>query len=179
MALLLLLSLAWTAAVVDLAIETADADGTRLVAGGTDLVTGLDAGLPLLIVAAAAASAGLLLAWTVGRIARRRKHRRLTALSEEVSQREAGLESRRQMIESRLDELQRNHDELLGRRDDLLTVVEQLRTREEELERRIHERHQELADARRALEGALHPPPERAPDDVVIVPDTSDETSPA
>jgi len=174
MTLLLILALLLTTVVADVAIETGEADGTRIVAAGTDLLTGLTLTQTIAIVAAGAAVAAALLVAVLGTMSRRRKARRVAEAAERVSQREAGLESRRQLIESRLEELQRNHDELLVRRDALLAEVERLRERDAELQETILERHREIADARHRIE-ALRGDGEvvvlQADDDAVELPD--------
>lgn len=149
---LVILALLVTAAVADVAVESALADGTAFVAGGRELATGLDPEIVTLSIAAAMALAGILLVVTIGAYRRRHRTIRYTTRKEELSQAEAALEARRQLIEGRLDELQRNHDSLLRRRDELLDEIEHLKERHEELEERVRERHRDIAAARKALD---------------------------
>jgi predicted nuclease with TOPRIM domain len=179
---LVILALLLVAVVADVAVESALADGTSLVAAGQDLVTGLEPELVTLSIAAAAAVAGALLASAIGRVRRRRRGVHLTERREEISQAEASLEARRQMIESRLDELQRNHDEVLVKRDELLSEVERLRVRHDELEERVRERHREIATARRELAdirvaSTTDATSGEPADDLTVVPDVAEQAS--
>jgi chromosome segregation ATPase len=175
--MLVLLALLLSAVVADVAIESAFADGTSIVAAGQDLATGLDPDVVILSIAGAAALAAVLLTGAIGRSRRRRSGASLGERREEISQAAASLEARRLMIEGRLDELQRNHDELLQKRDELLSEVERLRVRHDELEVSVRERHREIAAARREL-GDLtvaRVTGEPASGDLTVVPDV--ETS--
>jgi hypothetical protein len=179
-----LLALVASAVVADVAIESAFADGTSIVAVGQDLVTGLDPEIVILSIAAAAALAAVLLTSAIGRARRRNRGGGLVERKEEISQAAASLEARRLMIEGRLDDLQRNHDELLAKRDELLTDVERLRGRHDELEHDVRERHREIATARREL-GDLTVarvtgdagPRDEASDHVTVVPDVAEQVS--
>jgi DNA repair exonuclease SbcCD ATPase subunit len=183
--LLVFLALILAAVVADVAVESALADGTSLVAAGQELASGLDPAVVTLGIAGASALAGIALVRAIGSVRRRERSTRLHALHDEVSQAQAALEARRQMIESRLGDLQRNHDEVLARRDELLTEVERLRERRAELEERVRERHREIAAARRELGGitvesaaaeaaAARPSASEPPDELTVVPDVAE-----
>jgi hypothetical protein len=180
-----LLALVVAAVVADVAIESAFADGTSIVAAGQDLVTGLDREIVILSIAAAAALAAIFLTTAIGLARRRRSRVGLVERKEEISHAAASLEARRLMIEGRLDELQRNHDELLAKRDGLLSEVERLRVRHDELEHDVRERHREVAAARREVgdltvarvTGAAGPHDETSDDDLTVVPDVAEHVS--
>jgi len=179
---LVILALLLTAVVVDVAVESAFADGASFVAGGQDLATGLDPAIVTLGIAAAAALAAVLLVAAIAKVRRRNRSETITARREEVSQAEAALEARRQMIESRLDELQLNHDELLVKRDELLSEVERLRIRNDELADAVRERHREIGAARRELAditvtSATEPSANGSADDVTVVPDVAEHAT--
>ena len=140
-----LLVLGFTAAAADLVIETADADGTRLVMAGTDVLTGLTLAQTMQAVAAVTLIVGLVLAWWLVATIRRRRERKLAALSEEVRLREAGFESRRQLVATHIDELERANAELLAKRDGLVTEIDRLERRGDELLSQVRARQAELA----------------------------------
>jgi hypothetical protein len=172
--LLVLLALLVAAAVADIAVESAFADGTSLVGAGQDLATGLEPEIVILAIAGASAIAGILLTAAVARRRRRGGSADVVDRKEEISQAEASLEARRLMLDGRLDELQRNHDELLAKRDELLAEVERLRIRHDELGTLVRERHRELATARRELADltvARSSSVDTTSDDLTVVPD--------
>jgi septal ring factor EnvC (AmiA/AmiB activator) len=156
-----LLSLLLVALAADLAIETALADGSRLVMfAGTDLATGLALEQTMLIVVGAAVLATLVFTWSAMRIVRRRRTRSVQERSDLISHREAEFESRRRLVETRVGELQRSVEELTGKRDELVDELEQLRSRTAELDERIRAQHRELA----------HPPADNG-ERIVVVPE--------
>jgi septal ring factor EnvC (AmiA/AmiB activator) len=158
---LLLVSLLLLALAADLAIETAIADGTRLVAfAGTDLATGLALEQTMLVVVGAAVLATLVFTWSAMTVVGRRRTRSAQERSDLISHREAEFESRRRLVETRVEELQRSVEELTGKRDELVDELEQLRSRTAELDERIRAQHRELA----------HPPAGNG-DRIVVVPE--------
>ncbi|HSL11737.1 MAG TPA: hypothetical protein VLA82_10535 [Actinomycetota bacterium] len=175
--LLVLLALLVVAAVADVAVESAFADGTSIVAAGQELAAGLEPEIVILSIAGASALAGILLAATIARRRRRDRSVDVVGRKEEISRAEASLEARRLMLDGRLDELQRNHDDLLARRDDLLTEVERLRHRREELADEVRDRHRELAVARRELADPSAGTSAGTPDRLTVVPDVAERGS--
>ena len=143
--LTLLLVLGLTAAAADLVVETARADGTRLVMAGTDVLTGLSLAQTMQAVAAVTLVTGLVIAWWLVATIRRRRERKLSAMSEDVRLREAELESRRQLVTTHIDELERANAELLAKRDGLMSEIDRLERRGEELLAQVRDRQAELS----------------------------------
>jgi hypothetical protein len=162
---LFVLAMGMTGAVVAAALETGAGDGTRIAIAGIELASGLTPRETTIALVGAAFACGLLGAWTLETLVRRRSTRRLKELAATIHEREAAIEARRTIVAGRIEDLQRAHDELLGRRDALLSEVERLSDRAAELEERIREQHRELARVRLELERAA------AGDEVVVVPE--------
>lgn len=176
--LTLLLVLGFTAAAADLVVETARADGTRLVMAGSDVLTGLSLAQTMQAVAAVTLIAGLVIAWWLVATIRRRRERKLSALSEEVRLREAGLESRRQLVTTHIDELERANAELLAKRDGLVGEIDRLERRGAELLAQVRDRQAELSrPAPDAVVVAVADDNGRDTDSLVVVPDEAPTTT--
>lgn len=158
-------ALVWTVLAVDLVAESAARGGRSIVVFGTMLArTPPETGI--LVIAGAAASAGIALvaaaAFVRGRWLERRLADEVDDRYQEMSVRAAGWEAREDLLRWQIADLERQQARLIAKRDELLTEMQLARRTTSDL-RRVARRQ------KAAIDKVV-----KAADEVVIVPDPTD-----
>lgn len=165
MFVILTVALVWSVLAVDLVAESAARGGRAIVLFGTTLLrTAPETGI--LVIATAAATAGIALvgaaAFVRGRWLERRIADEVDERYQEMSVKAAGWEAREDLLRWQIADLERQQARLIAKRDELLTEMQLARRATSDL-RRVARRQKAAID--RVVKAA---------DEVVIVPDPSD-----